>query len=187
MNLAVTGYYGLRHKSNYQIQAKLWLLYGKVAVCRRTVNKWAICFRSGKISIEDHSFGLFDPRRVCFHRGTFEKQSKRERFNSAFLTLTILRNAIGSMSTLRSKIRTKATGCTSNCWISQKCSVTSEKWRGTVHQSALSARFPWFGTMWLLLIQIFEEKMRMQERQVRKPGDLCGGTNVQATIIKWFW
>jgi hypothetical protein len=107
MNLSVIRYYGLRHKSNFQIQAKFCLIYGKVAVCPCTVNTWAVHFRSGRISVEDHIFGRFYSWRVCFHRRTSEKVLKRERFNSAFFTLTILLNITGSMSMHRPKIRTQ--------------------------------------------------------------------------------
>jgi hypothetical protein len=74
MNLSVIRYDGLRHKSNNQIQAKFCLVYGKVALYPRTVNTWAVRFRSGKISVEHHVFGLFHSRRVCFHRRTSEKK-----------------------------------------------------------------------------------------------------------------
>jgi hypothetical protein len=104
MNLSVIRYSDLHHQSNSQIQAKFCLRYGKVALCLRTINTWAVRFRSGRISIEDHIFGLFHSRRVCFHRRTSEKGSKRERFNSPFFTLTIFPNIIGSISMLRRKI-----------------------------------------------------------------------------------
>jgi hypothetical protein len=105
MNLSVIRYYGLRHKSNHQIQMKLCHIYSKVAVCPRTMNTWAVRFRSGNISVEDDIFSLLCSRRVCFHRGSFEKGWEKEQFNSAFFALTILRNIIRSMSMLRPKIQ----------------------------------------------------------------------------------
>jgi hypothetical protein len=50
---SVICYYVLRHKSNHQIQAKLCLVYGKDALCLRTVCTWTARFRSKKTSVED--------------------------------------------------------------------------------------------------------------------------------------
>jgi hypothetical protein len=40
-------------KSNMAIQAKLSLIYGKDALCQRTVDTWAARFQSGKTLVED--------------------------------------------------------------------------------------------------------------------------------------
>jgi transposase len=47
-------YFVLGQKSNRAIQAKLSLVYGRDALCRRTVDTWAARFRSGRISVEDN-------------------------------------------------------------------------------------------------------------------------------------
>jgi hypothetical protein len=46
-------YYILHKKSNTAIQAKLSLVYGKDALCQRTVDTWAARFWIEKTSVED--------------------------------------------------------------------------------------------------------------------------------------
>jgi hypothetical protein len=50
---SVIRYCVLHHKYNYQIQAKLCLVYGKDVLCLRIVDTLAIHFWSGRTSIED--------------------------------------------------------------------------------------------------------------------------------------
>jgi hypothetical protein len=50
---SVIRYFVLRQKSNRAIQAKLSLVYGRDALCQRTVDTLAARFRSGRTSMED--------------------------------------------------------------------------------------------------------------------------------------
>jgi hypothetical protein len=187
MNLSVIRYYGLRHKSNHQIQAKFCLVYGKVALCSRTVNTWAVRFRSRRISVEDHIFGLFHSRRVCFHRRTSEKGSKRERFNSAFFTLTILPNIIRSMCMLRPKIWPKATGCISTMLNLTKLPCHFRKLKRHGSSDYRNCPIP---MIWHPVTSSYSGTWKKNEKGGivgPKSGDLCGKTNFQAIIINWFW
>jgi transposase len=50
---SVIRYFVLRQKSNRAIQAKPSLVYGRDALCQRTVDRWAARFRSDTTSVED--------------------------------------------------------------------------------------------------------------------------------------
>jgi hypothetical protein len=54
------------------------------------------------------------------------------------------------------------------------CSVSSQIWRGRIHQIAPAALFPWLGTLWLLPIRLLEERTSSDEFQISKWGDICG-------------
>jgi hypothetical protein len=50
---SVIRYFVLRQKSNRAIQAKVILVYGRDALCQRTVDTWAARYWSGRTSVED--------------------------------------------------------------------------------------------------------------------------------------
>jgi hypothetical protein len=49
----VIRHFAVRQKSNNAIETKLSLVYGRDALCQRTVDTWATRFRSGRTSVED--------------------------------------------------------------------------------------------------------------------------------------
>jgi hypothetical protein len=177
MDLSVIRYYSLRHKSNHHIQAKLCLIYGKVTLCPRTVDTWAVRFRSGMISAEYHSFSLFHSRRVYFNRRTSEKRT---------IQFCLLYSNNSSKSYQKHECASpkntnpRPLGVYRQCYISHNCSVTSENRKDTVHQISPPVWFPWFGTLQLLVIQVLEKRTRKEKLQVRKPGDVCGDPNLRS-------
>jgi hypothetical protein len=76
MNLSAIRYSGLRHKYNDQIQAKFCPVYGKIVLCPRIMNTWAVRFRNERISVEDHIFGLF--RSISLAKGVFPSKDFRK-------------------------------------------------------------------------------------------------------------
>jgi hypothetical protein len=104
IDLSVIRSYVLRHKYNYQIHAKLCLVYGKVALCPRTVDTWAARFRSGRTSGEDHVFDLFHLLRVFFHQSTSEKRM----IQFCLLYSNNFPSIVGSLSVLRPKMRAQS-------------------------------------------------------------------------------